>query len=386
MQDFVLYNPTKVLFGTSSVEQIAQEIPCGAKVLITYGGGSVIKHGTLERVRKALASFSVVEFGGIEPNPEYETLMKAVRIVREQGIDFIIAVGGGSVIDGTKFISAASSFEGTDPWDIMLSRGGNIRKAVPFGTVLTLPATSSEMNSGGVISRRATKSKVVFNSPLLFPRFSALDPTVSFTLPARQSANGIVDAFMHVLEQYLTYPCNASVQDRFSEGLLLTLLEEGPKVMLNPQDYDARANVMWAAGLALSYLVGRGVPQDWTTHMLGHEITAFHGLDHGQTLAVVFFGVVAVRREQKRAKLLQFAERVWGVHTGTEDERIDAGIAKTRAFFESLGLATHLSDYGITAEAIPDIVASLVRNDRAALGEHGDVDPAESTRILTACL
>ena len=368
MQNFTFYNPTRILFGTGRIANIAREIPTGARVLITYGGGSIVKTGTLAEVKAALNGFTVFEFGGIEPNPTYETLMKAVELARRENIDFLLAVGGGSVIDGTKFIAAAIPFVG-EPWDILAKRA-KISSAISFGSVLTLPATGSEMNNGAVITKRASNDKLAFSNSLLFPRFSVLDPTKTYTLPARQVANGVVDAFVHITEQYLTYPANAKVQDRFAEGLLLTLIEDGPKALLEPENYDVRANLMWTATLALNGLIGAGVPNDWATHMLGHELTALHGLDHAQTLAVVLPAMLQVRRSEKRGKLLQFAERVWGLSDGDENARIDQAIERTRQFFESLQVPTRLSGYGIGKDAIPALMAQLERHGMVALGEH----------------
>ncbi|MBK1643933.1 NADH-dependent alcohol dehydrogenase [Thiocapsa imhoffii] len=384
MQNFVFHNPTKILFGAGQIAAIGPEIPTGARVLITYGGGSIIKNGTLDEVKQALAEVATVEFGGIEPNPTYETLMQAVELARREHVDFLLAVGGGSVIDGTKFIAAAIPFDG-DPWEI-LSRQAPIRAAVPLGTVLTLPATGSEMNGAAVITRAATHDKLAFIDPSVFPRFSVLDPTKTFTLPPRQIANGIVDAFAHIAEQYLTYPADAKVQDRFAEGLLLTLIEEGPKALAEPRDEAVRANLMWTATLALNGLIGAGVPQDWATHMVGHEITALHGLDHAQTLAVVLPAMLQIRRLDKRAKLLQYAERVWNLTEGQEDERIDAAITRTRDFFESLQVPTRLSGYGIGEEAIAPLVAQLERHGMTRLGERADVDLERSRQVLELAL
>ena len=384
MLNFSFYNPTKILFGQGQIAQIAQEIPGDARILITCGGGSIKRNGVYDQVMAALAGRAVVEFAGIEPNPTYETLMEAVRVVREQRMDFLLAVGGGSVIDGTKFIAAAAPFAG-EPWDI-LARRAPIQQALPLGAVLTLPATGSEMNSFAVVTRRATQDKLAFGHPLVYPRFSVLDPTVTFTLPPRQIGNGVVDAFTHIMEQYLTYPANAPVQDRFAEGLLLTLIEEGPRALASPQDYNARANIMWCATLALNGLIGSGVPGDWATHMIGHEITALHGLDHAQTLAIVLPSMMNVKRDRKRAKLLQYAARIWGVTGGSEDERIEAAITRTRAFFENLGVRTWLRDYGIGAEAVPALLAQLERHQLTALGEHQDIDLATSRMILEQCL
>jgi len=379
MQNFTLHNPTRILFGQGRIADISREIPPGARVLISYGGGSVVKTGTLAEVKAALRDFTVFEFAGIEPNPTYETLMQAVELARREKIDFLLAVGGGSVIDGTKFIAAAIPFAG-EPWDI-LAKGAAVERAIPFGSVLTLPATGSEMNSGAVVTRRASNDKLVFLSDLVYPLFSVLDPSKTFTLPPRQIANGVVDAFVHVAEQYLTYPADAKVQDRFAEGLLLTLIEEGPRALQEPENYAVRANLMWTATLALNGLIGAGVPQDWATHMLGHELTALHGLDHAQTLAVVLPAMLQVRREEKRDKLLQYAERVWGLREGNAEARIELAIEHTRQFFESLQVPTRLSDYGIGSEAIPALVAQLQRHGMVALGEHQNLDIERSRQV-----
>ncbi len=384
MQNFTFHNPTRILFGKGQIAAIGPEIPAGSRVLITYGGGSVVKTGTLAEVKAALSGLTLVEFGGIEPNPTYETLMRAVELARGERIDFLLAVGGGSVIDGTKFIAAAIPFAG-EPWDI-LAKQAPINAAVPFGTVLTLPATGSEMNSFSVVTRAATQDKLAFGNPLAFPRFSVLDPTKTYTLPARQVANGVVDAFVHIAEQYLTYPADAKVQDRFAEGLLLTLIEEGPKALAEPENYAVRANLMWTATLALNGLIGAGVPQDWATHMVGHEITALHGLDHAQTLAIVLPAMLQIRRVGKREKLLQYAERVWNLRDGDEDARIDAAIARTRDFFESLQVPTRLARYGIGPEAIPPLLAQLERHGMKALGERQDVDLGRSRQVLELAL
>ena len=380
MNNFTFLNPTRILFGQGRIADIAREIPANARVLITYGGGSVVKTGTLAEVKAALAGYTVIEFGGIEPNPTYETLMQAVELARREKIDFLLAVGGGSVIDGTKFIAAAIPFAG-EPWDILAKRAP-VKSTIAFGSVLTLPATGSEMNNGAVITRRASNDKLAFSNSRLYPRFSVLDPAKTFTLPPRQIANGVVDAFVHITEQYLTYPVDAKVQDRFAEGLLLTLIEEGPKALQEPENYAVRANIMWTATLALNGLIGAGVPNDWATHMLGHELTALHGLDHAQTLAVVLPAMLQVRREEKREKLLQYAERVWGLRDGDTDSRIDQAIAKTRQFFESMQVPTRLSGYGIAKDAIPALLAQLERHGMVKLGEHQNVDLDRSKQVF----
>ncbi len=385
MNNFILNTPTKILFGKGQIAQLGQEIPEDARILITYGGGSIKKNGVLDQVRQALAGRTVVEFGGIEPNPTYETLMKAVAVVKAERIDFLLAVGGGSVADGTKFIAAAALYDAAeDPWEILLTGGAKVARAVKMGCVLTLPATGSESNNGAVISRAASGDKLPFFSPYTYPAFAVLDPVTTYTLPARQIANGVVDAFVHTVEQYLTYPAEGRIQDRFAEGILLTLIEEGPRALAEPENYDVRANVMWSATQALNGLIGAGVPQDWATHMIGHELTAMHGLDHAQTLAIVLPSVLAYKKEQKRAKLLQYADRVWGLRDGSEDERIERAIAATRAFFERLGVPTRLSGHGLDGSSIPAIIAKLKEHGGTALGEHRDITLEDSRRILEA--
>ena len=384
MQNFTFHNPTRILFGQGRIADLGQEIPPGARVLIAYGGGSVIRNGTLDEVKRALAGVTLFEFSGIEPNPTYETLMQAVELARRERIDFLLAVGGGSVIDGVKFIAAAVPFAG-EPWDI-LARQAPVAAAVPMGAVLTLPATGSEMNAGSVVTRAATQDKLFFNSPLVYPRFSVLDPTTTYSLPPRQVANGVVDAFVHIAEQYLTFPVDAKVQDRFAEGLLLTLIEEGPTALADPENYGVRANLMWTATLALNGLIGAGVPQDWATHMLGHELTALHGLDHAQTLAVVLPAMLQARRAEKRDKLLQYAERVWGLSDADPDARIDGAIERTRAFFESMQVRTRLRDYGIGADAIPALLDKLQRHGMTALGEHRNLGIDRSRQVYELAL
>lgn len=384
MQNFDFFNPTRIVFGAGRTGELNSLIPATARVLILYGGGSVHSNGTLADVRAGLGARHVVEFNGIEPNPTFETLMRAVEVIRAEQLDFLLAVGGGSVLDGTKFVAAAAVFDG-NPRDVLARFGRNIKRALPFGTVLTLPATGSEMNNGGVITIKAEGAKLPFSSPAVFPQFSLLDPVRTNTLPQRQLANGVVDAFVHVIEQYLTTCSGGHVQDRFSEGLLLTLIEHGPEAVRST-DYAARANLMWTATMALNGLIGAGVAQDWSTHMIGHELTVRFDIDHARTLAVVLPAMMQVRRVAKRDKLLQYADRVWQIRAGNEDARIDAAIARTVAFFESLEVPTRLAAYGIGAEAIPQIVAQLEAHGMTALGEDRGVTLAVSRQVLEAAL
>jgi NADP-dependent alcohol dehydrogenase len=384
MLNFSFQNPTRIVFGKDQLAQLSTLIPADSKVLLTYGGGSIKNNGVYDQVVSALQGFQWQEFNGIEPNPSFETLMRAVDIVRREKIDFLLPVGGGSVIDGTKFIAAAAMFEG-DAWDI-LAKGAKVNAALPLGCVLTLPATGTESNGNSVVTRYDTQQKLSFSSTKVFPQFAILDPTVTYSLPPRQVANGVVDAFVHVMEQYMTYPVNAPVQDRFAEGLLQTLIEEGPKALSEPDNYNVRANVMWAATMALNGLIGQGVPQDWATHMIGHEITALYGLDHAQTLAIVLPALLRQQRASKRDKLLQYGRRVWQLQHQDEERLIDDAISHTRAFFEQMGVPTRLADYGIKADAVDKLVAKLVANGMLKLGEHGDISPAVSKQILQQAL
>ncbi len=379
MNNFEFCNPVKVVFGKGSIARLSALIPAGSRVLMVYGGGSIKKNGIYDQVTKALEGFEVAEFPGIEPNPHYETCMKAVEVVKEKKIDFLLAVGGGSVIDATKFIAVSVGFEG-DPWDI-LSKGGEIKSALPLGTVLTLAATGSEMNERSVISRASTREKLNFASPLVFPKFSVLDPEVTYSLPARQVANGVVDSFIHVVEQYLTYPVNAKVQDAFAEGLMRVIHEEGLKVLDKPNDYDIRANLMWAATNALNVWIGQGVPQDWSSHRMGYALTAQFGLDHAQTLAILLPGVMTYMFKEKQIKLARMGEVVFGITDGTEEDRARKTIAACEDFFRRMGLKTRLGECGITEKDL-DALAAPVDKQGWKLGEHHNIDSRVAREIM----
>ncbi len=375
MQNFVFRNPTEIIFGKGSIAQIATRVPKNVPVLMLYGGGSIKNNGVYEQVMAALKGCAVHEFSGIEPNPHFETCVKAVALIRSKNVGFVLAVGGGSVLDAAKFIAAAACHDG-DPWEIMQAQGTNIKRALPLGTVLTLPATGSESNGNAVITRYATTEKLVCRSPHNYPVFSVLDPETTRSLPPKQVRNGIVDAFAHVMEQYMTYPAAAPLQDRFAEAILHTLAEVGPKTLAQPNDYDARAAFMWSAAMALNMLIGVGVPQDWSTHMIGHELTAFYGLDHAETLAIVMPGVWQYKFSRKEAKLKQYGERLWGVKSAQE------AIEKTEQFFASLGMPTRLSAYKIDAgSAAEKVRARFVQRD-VHYGEHQDIDGAAAAAIL----
>ncbi len=375
MLNFELYNPTNLIFGKNQIAKLSELIPQNAKILITYGGGSIFKNDVHNQVITALKGYDVTEFGGIEPNPRYETLMKAVEIIREQNINFILAVGGGSVIDGTKFISAAVKFSG-NPMDILHKRLliKNLDEVVPFGTVLTLPATASEMNSGAVITINETQEKLSFGGSALFPKFSICDPQVVDSLPKRQIQNGIVDAFTHVFEQYLTYPHDAMLQDRISEGILQTLIEVGPDVVENPTDYKLASNYMWSCTMALNGLIQKGVPTDWATHMIGHELTALFEIDHARTLAIIGPNLYRVMFETKKEKLAQYGERVWNIQNKNIEETATEAIEKTVAFFHKMGMQTKLSQYTQNYSSTADFVVNrFEKRGWKAMGERQNI-------------
>ncbi|HIF9543422.1 TPA: iron-containing alcohol dehydrogenase [Photobacterium damselae] len=378
MNNFTFSSPSQIFFGKGQIEAISHAIPKEKKVLVIYGGGSIKQNGVYVQVSRALDGFQWGEFSGIEPNPQYDTLMQAVTVIREQGYDYLLAVGGGSVIDGTKFIAAAVHFT-DEPWNL-LSKKAPFHDPLPLGCVLTLPATGSETNGGAVISRG--NDKLSFGSPSLKPQLAILDPTTTFSLSAKQTANGVVDAFVHVMEQYLTYPVDAKVQDRFAEGLLHTLIEEGPKALADPENYDVRANIMWAATQALSGIIGVGVPQDWTSHHIGHELTAHFGIDHGRTLSLVLPGVMQECRTEKSAKILQYGERIFGLTQGTEQERIDSAITHTIAFFKQMGMPTSLAEEGLDHHAIDIVLQGMQKHGMTTEGEHQTVTLSRSRAIL----
>lgn len=396
MNNFQYYNPVRIVFGEGQIKELANLVPDNARVLITYGGGSAKKTGTLDEVKTALTGKNreIFEFGGIEPNPEFTTLMKAVDMVKDHNIDFLLAVGGGSVLDGTKFIALTATLEDDNDrgtlheraWEALKGYTRDIKQALPLGTVLTIPATGSEMNSGGVINHSERHAKLPFGNPLVFPQFSILDPAKTLTLPERQVMNGIADAFVHVMEQYLTYPVNAKVQDSFSESLLKILIEEGRAVKANPQDMQTRKNIMWTATMALNGLIGTGVPQDWTTHMIGHELTSLHGIDHARTLTIVLPAVMRELKDSKKDKLLQYAKNVWAITEGTDNDKIEQAIVKTENFFRELGLPVRLSDAGLNEAAIAPILDQLKAHNMVKLGEHRANDLSVSERILNTAI
>lgn len=380
MYNFSYLNPTKLIFGKDEISKLREELPSGARVLMIYGSGSIKQNGVYDKVIDALKGFEYSEFSGIEPNPHYETCMEAVKVVRSERINFLLAVGGGSVIDAVKFIAAAALYNGSDAWDIV-EKGAKVNAAIPFGVVLTLPATGSEMNSGSVITRAADKNKLGWGTYKVYPKFSILDPTVTFSLPKKQIGNGVVDTFVHTTEQYLTFDVDAKLQDGFAEAILRTLVSDGPKALAEPQNYDVRANLMFASTLALNGLIGLGVPQDWATHEIGHELTANYGLDHGQTLAIVLPGVLTLLKEQKKEKIAQCGRNVFGINEQNIDNQVDKTILAIENFFETMGIATHLSSYGIGAEAA-DLVSARLASRGWVIGEKRNITPEMVKEIL----
>lgn len=381
MNNFIYQNPTKIIFGDGQIERLSKEIPANSKILMLYGGGSIKKNGVYDQTTEALKNHQIIEFGGVPANPEYEILMEAVDVVKKEKIDFILAVGGGSVIDGAKFISAASTYDG-DTWEMVKTKA-KIEDAIPFGTVLTLPATGSEMNSGFVVSRRETKEKLSMGSPLLFPQFSILDPNVINSIPERQVVNGIVDAFNHVLEQYMTYPIGAYLQDRFAESILSTLVNDAPKVLENKEDYAAKANFMWSCTMALNGLISQGVPTDWAVHAMGHELTALYGIDHARTLAIIGIPHYKHNFEAKKEKLAQYAERVWGITEGSLEDKAKQAIDKTEEFYHSLGVKTKLSEYAENIEKTAKTIEQrFTERGWSGIGENQIVTPQDARKIL----
>ena len=384
MLNFELYNPTNYIFGKNQIEKLSKLVPANSKILLAYGGGSIFKNGIYDQVKSTLSAFEVIEFGGIEPNPRMETLLKAIEIVKSENITFILAVGGGSVIDGVKFISAATNYEG-NPIDILKNRTmfTDLSRVIPFGTVLTLPATGSEMNSGSVVTIEATQEKLVLGGSALFPKFSICDPNVVASLPKRQLQNGVIDAFTHVMEQYLTFPHDAILQDRIAESILQTLVEIGPNVVENPTDYKLASNFMWCATMALNGLIQKGVPSDWATHMIGHELTALYGIDHARTLAIIAPNLYKVMFETKKYKLAQYGERVFNIQGNSVDEKAQKAIDATISFFSKMGMEAKISDFTENYKETADfIVNRFTERKWLALGEKQNITPEKVREIV----
>jgi NADP-dependent alcohol dehydrogenase len=379
MNNFIFCNPTKLVFGKGQIKEIKNLIPKNKNLMLTFGGGSVKENGVYNQVKDALKEHNFIEFWGIEPNPKIDTLKKAITIAKEKNINFILSVGGGSCLDGTKLIAAGIKYDG-DAWDLVLK--GYATDGIDFASVLTLPATGSEMNRGAVISNSETKEKFPFYSR--YPLFSVLDPETTFSLPDYQIACGIADTFVHVTEQYLTYPNQSRIMDRWAEGILQTIIEIAPKIKDNKKDYDLMADFMLSATMALNDFIRMGVVEDWSTHQISHVITALHGITHAEALTLLHCGLLKTMKEQKKEKLLQYAKRIWNINTGTDDEKIDEALNKTEMFFKSLGLATKLGEKNIGDDTIEEIVRRfIVRGIK--LGEGQNITSDVIRNILENC-
>ncbi|MDR1761253.1 MAG: iron-containing alcohol dehydrogenase [Bacteroidales bacterium] len=382
MNNFNFYNPVSIIFGKNTIAQLSELLPRNEKIMLLYGGGSIKKNGVYNQVIKSLEGFDYVEFSGIEPNPRYETMMAAYEVAKRENVTFLLPVGGGSVIDGTKFLAAALCLPaGTEPWGILQGKVA-VKKALPLGCILTLPATGTEMNGNSVVSRNSTNEKLSFGSPLVMPKFSILDPEVCFSLPKKQIANGIVDAFIHVMEQYLTIPNNTPLQDLWAESILRVLIDEAPELMSDKAGYDAMANFMWSATMALNGIISRGAIEDWSTHVIGHELTALYGIDHGRTLAIVLPGNMNIRRAVKGKKIIQYGARIWGITQGSDDEKINKTIEKTVGFFESLNVPTRLSAYNLGKDTCVTVAQRLTDRGVINFGEAGDITQDIVVKIL----
>ncbi len=384
MNNFDFYCPTRIVFGKGTISKISDLIPKEKKVLILYGGGSIKHNGVYDQVISALVGYDYLEFSGIEPNPHYETCMKAVERIKKENVGYLLSVGGGSVLDATKFIAAAVKYNGEDPWDI-LSENAPVEDALPLASVITLPATGSEMNGNSVVSRVSTNEKLAFASEKVYPQFSIIDPETTYSLPRQQTINGIVDTFVHVLEQYATFDVNTPLQDSWALGLLKTLIEEAHKVLENPNDYEARANIFWCATCGLNYWLALGCVQDWSTHMIGHEMTAFYGLDHGQTLAIIVPRLWENQKASKVKKLAKLAREVFGCKEQDEILAADCAIAKTEEFFNSIGQKTRLKDYGIDSEEAAQKIMNRFKERNTILGETGAIDYNVAYEIVKSC-
>ncbi len=385
MNNFEYCCPTHVVFGKGTIAKLPELIDRSKKILMIYGGGSIKKNGVYDQVKKALEGYNLIEFGGIEPNPKYETCQKAIELIKREGVEFLLAVGGGSTLDATKFISLAAKYNGDDAYEAIMVRGETVNDALPLGDVITLPATGSEMNNGGVISRLATDEKLPFHSDLVYPKFSIIDPEVTFSLPVRQTVNGIVDTFVHVMEQYCTYEVNSPLQDGWALTILKTLIEEAPKVLANPTDYETRANIFWCATCGLNYWIALGIVQDWSTHMIGHELTAFYGIDHGQSLAIVMPRLLKNQKVSKARKLAKLAREVFGVDEQVDLKAADIAIEKIEEFFNSIGMKTRLADYEIDPQEAAQKIKERFTKRNVALGEKGAITADTAYDIIIEC-
>ncbi len=377
MQNFTFFNDTTYVFGKGQIARLTELLDPKYKVLCIFGGGSVKKNGVYDQVKAALAGRDVVEFWGVTPNPTAETAREIIALGLKEKVDFLLAVGGGSVVDCTKIVAAGIRHPELDPWEIATVGAAT---QIPFGCVMTMPATGSEMNNGAVLSNLATKEKTGrYRGD--YPRFAIVDPETLKTIPIRQRANALADIVVHCLEQYVTTPGQNRVLDRWAEGVILSTMEISSKVLSEDADYDTLCDYAYCATMALNNFLRMGITQDWVTHQIGHQLTALHGITHGESLTMIWTGTARVLREQKKGKLLQMAERIFGITEGTDDERIDLALEKMEAWFKSLGLATRLSEKGIGMETI-DFLEKRFNDYNNPLGEAKNVTGAVIRQIM----
>jgi alcohol dehydrogenase len=370
VQNFIFQNPTKLIFGKDQLVHLKTEIPrYGNKVLLVYGGGSIKRSGLYDKVLSLLNEIGaqVFELSGVEPNPRVSTARKGVEICKQEGVDLILAVGGGSVIDCTKLIAAGAKYDG-DPWDLVIKKA-SAKEALPFGTVLTLAATGSEMNSGSVITNWDTNEKYGWGSPLTFPKFSILDPVHTYTVPRDQTIYGMVDMMSHVIEHYFHLEDNTDLQDRMCEGLLLTVMETAPKLLADLENYDHRATILYCGTMALNGMLNMGYRGDWATHNLEHAVSAIYDIPHGGGLAILFPHWLEHNLHVKPERFKKFAVRVFGVNPEgkTAEEAGLEGIRKLREFWNSIEAPSRLADYDID-----DSKLELMADHAMVNGEFGN--------------
>ncbi len=375
--NFSYHNATRIEFGQGQIASIKSLIPMNKKVMVIYGKGSIKSNDIYDQVTVALKDHQWTEFSGVEANPTIETLDKAVTSIKDNNTDYILAVGGGSVIDGAKYVAAAACYGGNG-WDILTGEHV-IDAALPLAAVLTLPATGSESNSNSVITKGVTQEKLAFAHPLVQPQFAVMDPDVMKTLPKRQLINGIVDAWVHVCEQYLTFPTGALVQEGYAEILLKSLHDLAEN--FDQQNDQWRANLMWSANQALNGLIGAGVAQDWATHMIGHELTALYGVDHARSLAIIQPSLLRSQIDNKRAKLEQMGQNVFALPQS--ENLAELTIESIEVFYHKLNVATSLTEHNTNkATAIENIIKQLDLHQQHQLGEHANITLAETRQIL----
>ncbi len=386
MNNYEYHVPTDIRFGRDQINCLSTEIgKYGRKVLLVYGGGSIKRSGLYDKVYEVLKDFELFELSGIEPNPKLSSVRKGAALCKEEGIDAVLAVGGGSTIDASKHIACAAFYDG-DPWDLVLDRS-LVTNALPIFTVLTISATGSEMNPGAVISNEETKEKLEINHPLLYPTLSVCDPTYMFTLPAKQTAAGTVDIFSHILEQYFQPNDHAFITDRLSEAAMKTCIKYGPVAIAEPDNYEARSNLMWTGSLALNHLFTFGKGGAWSVHPIEHELSAYYDITHGVGLAIltpVWMRYVLSDKTVKRFAM--YARNVWDVEDEDDLSAAEAGISCTESFFTKLGMPSKLSETGIDDSEFPEMAAEAVRTSGLSTRAYVKLSASDVEKIYRNCL